>query len=307
MSNPYFSNSKIFGERRAVNPYPGRGGARAQAQPQGGPWGNQPIPGGAQATATPGYEQQFAGVEQSFYGPAAGSAQTGRLTYDDVIVKTAGVLAVVVGVAFASWFLVPQELMLPAMIVGALGGFVLGLVNAFKREPSPALIIGYAALEGVFLGMISGFFETLWPGIVVQAVLATFITFGVTLALFKSGKVRVTPKFRKVMMIGLISYGIFCLVNLGVMLFSDVGGAFGVRSMNIEILGMSIPLGALIGAVAVLLAAMSLVMDFDAIKRGVDAGAPRKFAWAAAFGITVTLIWLYIEFLRILAILRGGD
>lgn len=303
MSNPYFSNSKIFGERRAVNPYPGRGGGRAQAQPQGGPWGNQPIPGGAQATATPGYEQQFAGVEQSYYGPSAGSAQTGRLTYDDVIMKTAGVLAVVVGVAVASWFLVPQTLMLPAMIVGALGGFVLGLVNAFKREPSPALILGYAALEGVFLGMISGFFETLWPGIVVQAVLATFITFGVTLALFKSGKVRVTPKFTKVLMIGMISYGIFCLVNLGVMWFTDMGGAFGLRSM--EIFGL--PIGVVIGLVAVLLAAMSLVMDFDAIKRGVDAGAPRKFAWAAAFGITVTLIWLYIEFLRILAILRGGD
>ncbi|WP_147918177.1 Bax inhibitor-1/YccA family membrane protein [Ruania zhangjianzhongii] len=303
MSNPYFSNSKIFGERRAVNPYPSRGQARGQAQQQGGPWGNQPIPGGAQATATPGYEQQFAGVEQSFYGPSAGSAQTGRLTYDDVIMKTAGVLAVVVGVAVASWFLVPPALTLPAMIVGALGGFVLGLVNAFKREPSPALILGYAALEGVFLGMISGFFETLWPGIVVQAVLATFVTFGVTLALFKSGKVRVTPKFTKVLMIGLISYGIFCLVNLGVMWFTDMGGAFGMRSM--EIFGL--PIGVVIGAVAVLLAAMSLVMDFDAIKRGVEAGAPRKFAWAAAFGITVTLIWLYIEFLRILAILRGGD
>lgn len=304
MSNPYFSNSKIFGEQRsAVNPYPGRGGARTQAQPQGGPWGNQPIPGGAQATAAPGYEQQFAGVEQSFYGPAAGSAQTGRLTYDDVIMKTAGVLAVVVGVAVAAWFVVPPEMMLPAMILGAIGGFVLGLVNAFKREPSPALILGYAALEGVFLGMISGFFETLWPGIVVQAVLATFITFGVTLALFKSGKVRVTPKFTKVLMIGMISYGIFCLVNLGVMWFTDMGGAFGMRSM--EIFGL--PIGVVIGAVAVLLAAMSLVMDFDSIKRGVEAGAPRKFAWAAAFGITVTLIWLYIEFLRILAILRGGD
>lgn len=304
MSNPYFSNSKIFGERSAVNPYPGRGGARGQAQPQGGPWGNQPVQGGGgQATATPAYDQQFAGVEQSFYGPPAGSAQTGRLTYDDVIVKTAGVLAVVVGVAFASWFLVPSELMLPAMIVGALGGFVLGLVNAFKREPSPGLIIGYAALEGVFLGMISGFFETIWPGIVVQAVLATFITFGVTLALFKSGKVRVTPKFTKVLMIGLISYGLFSLVNLGVMVFTDVGGAFGLRSGTI----MGFPIGAVIGLVAVVLAAMSLVMDFDAIKRGVEAGAPRKFAWAAAFGITVTLIWLYIEFLRLLAILRGGD
>ncbi|WP_277051444.1 Bax inhibitor-1/YccA family protein [Ruania albidiflava] len=302
MSNPYFSNSKIFGEqRRPANPYPNRAQAPNQAP---GPWG--PQPGAGQATApAPGYDQQFASVEQSFYGPSAGSMQTGRMTYDDVIMKSVGVLAVVVGVAVASWFIVPDAMKVPAMIVGLIGGLVLGLVNAFKREPSPGLILAYAALEGVFLGMISGVFEMLWPGIVVQAVLATFITFGVTLALFKSGKVRVTPKFTRFLMIGMISYGIFCLVNLGIMWFTDFGGAFGVRSMELNVLGMSIPLGVVIGLVAVVLAAMSLIMDFDAIQRGVQSGAPRKYAWAAAFGLTVTLIWLYIEFLRILAILRG--
>src|SRR5699024_1564437 len=246
-------------------------------------------------------------LEQACCGPAAGPAQTGRLTYDDVIMKTIGVLAVVVVAAVGSWFLMPSAMVVPAMVIGALGGFVLGLVNVFKKEPSPALIIAYAAFEGVFLGMISGLFETMFPGIVVQAVLATFITFGVTLALFKSGKVRVTPKFKKVMMIGLISYGLFCLINLCVMWFTDVGGAFGVRRMEISFMGFSIPLGALIGAVAVLLAAMSLIMDFDQICQGVRNGAPRKYAWSAAFGITLTLVWLYVEFLRILAILRGGD
>ena len=298
MSNPYFSNSKIFGEqRRPANPYPNRAQAPNQAP---GPWG--PQPGAGQATApAPGYDQQFASVEQSFYGPSAGSMQTGRMTYDDVIMKSVGVLAVVVGVAVASWFIVPDAMKVPAMIVGLIGGLVLGLVNAFKREPSPGLILAYAALEGVFLGMISGVFEMLWPGIVVQAVLATFITFGVTLALFKSGKVRVTPKFTRFLMIGMISYGIFCLVNLGIMWFTDMGGAFGVRSIEI----MGLPIGVVIGLVAVVLAAMSLIMDFDAIQRGVQSGAPRKYAWAAAFGLTVTLIWLYIEFLRILAILRG--
>jgi len=302
MSNPYFSNSKIFGDqRRAVNPYPGRAQTPNQAQ---GPWGQQPAAGQATAPA-PGYDQQFAGVEQSFYGPSAGSMQTGRMTYDDVIMKSVGVLAVVVGVAVGSWFIVPDGLKMPAMILGLIGGFVLGLVNAFKREPSPGLILTYAALEGVFLGMISGVFEMLWPGIVVQAVLATFITFGVTLALFKSGKVRVTPKFTRFLMIGMISYGIFCLINLGIMWFTDFGGAFGVRSMELNVLGMSIPLGVVIGLVAVVLAAMSLIMDFDAIQRGVQAGVQRKYAWAAAFGLTVTLIWLYVEFLRILAILRG--
>ncbi|WP_159620104.1 Bax inhibitor-1/YccA family membrane protein [Ruania rhizosphaerae] len=292
MSNPYLSNSSLFGKSKpgAVNPYGG-------------------VPQGAQSsgyatTATrPSYDQQFAGVEQSYYGPDAGPAQTGRLTYDDVIMKTGGLLAVVVGVAAASWFLVPASLQLPAMIFGAVGGLILGLVNSFKKEPSPALIIAYGVLEGVFLGLISGFFETMWPGIVVQAVLATFITFAVTLALYKSGKVRVTPKFTRFLMIGLISYALFSLVNIGLMLFTDVGGAFGVRSMEI----FGIPIGAVIGLFAVVLAAMSLIMDFDMIAKGIRNGAPRKFAWSAAFGITVTLIWLYIEFLRLIAILRGGD
>lgn len=302
MSNPYFTNSSHFGKSKPANPYPNG----AQPPSGQGPWG-QPQQGyGAatgQATANP-YDQQFSNLEQAYYGPAAGSMQTGRLTYDDVIIKTIGVLAVVIVAAVGSWFLMPSALVMPALVIGAIGGFVLGLVNVFKKEPSPGLIIAYGALEGVFLGMISGVFETMWPGIVVQAVLATFITFGVTLALFKSGKVRVTPKFKKIMMIGLISYGLFCLVNLGVMWFTDVGGAFGVRSMEISFMGFSIPLGALIGAVAVILAAMSLIMDFDQIAKGVQNGAPRKYAWSAAFGITLTLVWLYVEFLRLLAILR---
>ncbi len=295
MSNPYLSNSSLFGKSKpgAVNPYGG-------------------VPQGAQSsgyatTATrPSYDQQFAGVEQSYYGPDAGPAQTGRLTYDDVIMKTAGVVGVVVLAAAAAWMLVPPALAMPVMIVGLVGGLVLGLVNAFKKEPSPALILTYAVLEGAFLGLISKVFEAQFGGIVAQAVLATFVTFGVTLALFKSGKVRVTPKFTKILMIGLISYALFSLVNLGAMLFfSDFVPAWGFRGMEVPILG--IPFGALIGPIAIILAAMSLIMDFDMITKGVRNGAPRKFAWSAAFGITVTLIWLYIEFLRLIAILRGGD
>ncbi|UFU07442.1 Bax inhibitor-1/YccA family protein [Ruania halotolerans] len=294
MSNPYLSNSSLFGKSKpgAVNPYGG--------VPQGS------APNGYATTATPSYDRQFAGVEEAYYGPAAGPAQTGRLTYDDVIMKTAGVVGLVVLSAAAAWMLVPPALAMPVMIVGLIGGFILGLVNAFKKEPSPALILAYAVLEGAFLGVISEIFESSFGGIVAQAVLATFVTFGVTLALYKSGKVRVTPKFRRFMMIGLISYAAFCLINLGAMLFfSDFVPAWGIRGMEVPILG--IPLGLLIGPIAIILAAMCLIMDFDTIHKGVQNGLPRKFAWAAAFGITVTLIWLYIEFLRLLAILRGGD
>ncbi|SEE96334.1 Bax inhibitor-1/YccA family protein [Ruania alba] len=294
MSNPYLSNSSLFGKSKpgAVNPY---GGV---------PQGSQPS--GYATTATPTYDQQFAGVEQAYYGPAASARETGRLTYDDVIMKTAGVVGLVVLAAAAAWMLVPPALAMPVMIVGLVGGLVLGLVNAFKKEPSPALILGYAVFEGAFLGIISKVFEASYGGIVAQAVLATFVTFGVTLALFKSGKVRVTPKFTKVLMIGLVSYALFSLVNLGAMLFfSDFVPAWGFRGM--DVLGTGIPFGALIGPIAILLAAMTLIMDFDMITKGVRNGAPRKFAWSAAFGITVSLVWLYIEFLRLLAILRGGD
>ncbi|UFU02333.1 Bax inhibitor-1/YccA family protein [Ruania suaedae] len=295
MSNPYLSNSSLFGKSKpaAVSPY---GGV---------PQGSQSS--GYATTATPtSYDQQFAGVEQSYYAPDASSRETGRLTYDDVIMKTAGVVGVVVLAAAAAWMLVPPALAMPVMIVGLVGGLILGLVNAFKKEPSPALILTYAVLEGAFLGILSKVFEAQFGGIVAQAVLATFVTFGVTLALFKSGKVRVTPKFTKILMIGVISYAAFCLVNLGAMLFfSDFVPAWGLRGMEVPVLG--IPFGLLIGPIAIILAAMSLIMDFDMIAKGVRNGAPRKFAWAAAFGITVTLIWLYVEFLRLLAILRGGD
>src|SRR5690606_8156430 len=183
-------------------------------------------------------------------------------------------------------------------------GLVLGLVNAFKREPSPALIAVYAAAEGLFLGGISMVFETIYPGIVLQAVLATGATFVATLLLFSSGAVRVTPKLTRFVLIALVGYALFSLVNLGIMLFGSGDSAFGLRS-SVEVMG--IPLGVIVGVFAVGLAAVCLIMDFDAIKRGVENGVPARFAWSAAFGLIVTLVWLYLEFLRLLAILRGGD
>jgi uncharacterized YccA/Bax inhibitor family protein len=241
-------------------------------------------------------------LEHMYNQPSAGPAQTGRMTFDDVIVKTLLCLGVVLVGAAVPAFLVPG-LALPLMVVGALGGFVLGLVNAFKREPSPALILAYAGLEGLFLGGLTMVFEAMWPGIAVQALLGTLIVFGVTLALFKSGKVRATPKAMKFFMIALISYAAFSLVNLGMMVFGATDSMFGMR--DFEIFG--IPVGVLIGIVAIGLAAFSLIIDFTSISEGVRQGAPQRYSWTAAFGLTVTLVWLYVEILRLLAILRGDD
>lgn len=243
-------------------------------------------------------------LEHMYNQPSAGPAQTGRMTFDDVIVKTLLCLGVVLVGAAVPAFLVPG-LALPLMVVGALGGFVLGLVNSFKREPSPALILAYAGLEGLFLGGITMYLEAMFPGIAVQAVLGTLVVFGVTLALFKSGKVRATPKAMKFFMIAMISYAAFSLLNLGLMVFGVNDDPWGLRGA--DFLGTGIPFGVVIGVLAIGLAAFSLIIDFTSISDGVRHGAPQKYSWTAAFGLTVTLVWLYVEILRIIAIIRGSD
>ena len=241
-------------------------------------------------------------LQELYTAPSAGPAQTGRMTYDDVIMKTLACLAVVL-IGAAIPMLVLPGAAAPLMIVGALGGFVLGLVNSFKREPAPALILAYAALEGLFLGGLTLVLDNMFPGIGLQAVLGTLSVFAVTLVLFKSGKVRATPKAMRFFMIAMIGYAVFSLVNVGLMIFGAVDDPWGVRGMEIA----GIPLGIIIGLFAVGLAAFSLIMDFTSIEQGVQAGAPVRYSWTAAFGLTVTLVWLYVEIIRILAILRGDD
>ncbi len=274
MSNPVFDNSAIFGDPRKR--------ARGRA-PQG-------TVAASYGTATAGYDA--AALDQLYAAPSATTADTGRLTYDDVIMKTAGLLAVLVLTGAATWILAPG-----LWIAGAVVGLVLGLVNAFKKSPSPALILLYAAAEGVFLGGISAFYETAYTGLVGQAVLATLAVFGTSLVLFRSGKVRVTPKFTKVMLLSMVGYVAYSFLNVVLMLFGVGGGTYGPLRSGL--------LGVVVGLVAVGLAAMSLIVDFDSIQRGVRQGVPAKFAWSAAFGLVVTLVWLYLELLRLLAILRN--
>jgi uncharacterized YccA/Bax inhibitor family protein len=179
-------------------------------------------------------------------------------------------------------------------------GFILALVNIFKKKPSPALVLSYAAVEGVFVGGISMFFSQWYEGIVTQAVLGTLAVVGITLALFASGKVRASRKATKVFLVAMLGYVAFSLINMVLMLTGVTSGMFGLRS--VEIFG--IPLGAIIGVLVIVMAAYSLVLDFTSIKVGVERGAPRVYGWTAAFGIMVTVVWLYLEVLRLLAILR---
>jgi len=153
----------------------------------------------------------------------------------------------------------------------------------------------------LFVGGISWIFNTMWDGIVTQAVFGTLAVVGVTLFLFLNGTLRSSPRLTKIFIVGMVGYLAFSLVNFGLMIFGVTDGMFGLRSVEF----MGIPLGLILGVVIVLLAVYSLVMDFEAIKNGVDQGAPEIYGWQAAFGIVVTVVWLYVEILRILAILRG--
>lgn len=288
-SNPYFNNNAAF-----------NGKGMQPQQFQGQNTGVLEASSAGRAATDAQYAQQ---LEAAFNQPAVhGPGFEGRMTYDDVVVKTSTLLGIGVSVAALVWFLTPLEMLRPVAIIGAVLGLVFALIVSFKKTVSVPLIIAYAVAEGVFLGGISKVFETLFPGIVIQAVLATVVTFGVTLALYKSGKIRATPKLKRGFIIALVAYLAFSLVNLGVMIFSGTEGGFGLRS-DVEIGG--IPLGIIVGLVAVGLAVISLIIDFDYVQRGVEAGLSARYSWAAAFGLMVTLVWLYIEFLRILAILAS--
>ncbi|RFA13432.1 hypothetical protein B7R22_12190 [Subtercola boreus] len=236
------------------------------------------------------------GLQQMFDGPTATASDTNRMSYDDVIVKTGVSFVVLLAFAVVGWQF--PVLALPAALVG----FALALVNIFKKKPSPPLVLAYAAAQGLFIGAISGVFETLYPGVVVQAVIATVCVFAVTLALFASGKIRASKRATKIFLIAMIGYMVFSVVNLVLMATGLQSTGFGLNS-TVHILG--IPLGLIIGVVVTLLAAYSLVLDFDDIKRGVVAGAPRIYGWSAAFGLVVTVVWLYLTLLRTFAIARN--
>jgi len=252
-------------------------------------WGTKPgSPVGFRDNANMSADQ----LQHMYQQPAATGADMGRMTIGDTINKTIFCLALVVIGAAAGWIM--PALMLP----GALVGFVLGLVNVFKKRPSPVLILLYSAAQGLFLGGLSQFLDGKYPGVAIQAVLATFCVAGVTLALYRSGKYRMTPKLNKIFMVGMIGLVVFSLLNMVLMMTGVIDGMFGMRG------GM---LGLIIGVVAVLLATYALVSDFTMIEELSNQGAPAIMAWRGAFGLTMTLIWLYTEILRILAILRGDD
>ena len=221
--NPIFNGKNFRGATQAP-PAP-------QAYGQGhfgqNPYGQGQYAQGGWNAAQQGMTQDQ--LQDMYNRPAAGPADTGRMTFDDVIMKTTACLGVVLAGA-AVTLVVAQGLASMLMIVGALGGFVLALVNTFKKQPSPALILAYAGLEGLFLGGLTRILDGLFPGVGLQAVIGTLSVFAVTLVLFKSGKVRATPKAMRFFMIAIIGYAVFALINMVMMWTGAVDSPFGLRT-----------------------------------------------------------------------------
>jgi uncharacterized YccA/Bax inhibitor family protein len=236
-------------------------------------------------------------LDELYNRPAAPESEV--MTVEDTLAKTVGAFALLLVGAAVGWLSAP---LIPFLWIGAaLVGLVLGLVNSFKREPSAPLILLYAAVEGVFVGGISWWYEsTFGGGIVIQAVIASLVVVGITLALFASGKIRASKRATKIFLIAIVGYVAFSLINFILVATGVLTDPYGLRGATIA----GIPLGIILGVFVVIMAAYSLVLDFDFIQRGVNNKAPRKYGWTGAFGIMATVIWLYLEILRMLALSR---
>jgi uncharacterized YccA/Bax inhibitor family protein len=232
-------------------------------------------------------------LEQSYNAPAASSMRTGRMTIEDVVAKTGFLFAILVVVGALAW---SANLGMGAVLIGFLGGFVLAMVISFSKNIKPGLVIAYAGLEGLALGTLSSYYESFYPGIVSQAVIGTVAAFAGVLVMYRNGTLRATPQFTRAVIGAAIGYFILGLASL-IASFFGVGQGYGFYGVS--------GLGLLLAVAGVGLASLFLVLDFDQIEKGVAAGVPEKESWRASFGLMVTVVWLYLEVLRLISILRN--
>jgi uncharacterized YccA/Bax inhibitor family protein len=232
-------------------------------------------------------------LEQSYNAPAASSMRTGRMTIEDVVAKTGFLFAILVVVGALAW---SANLGMGAVLLGFLGGFVLAMVISFSKNIKPGLVIAYAGLEGLALGTLSSYYESFYPGIVSQAVIGTVAAFAGVLVMYRNGTLRATPQFTRAVIGAAIGYFILGLASL-IASFFGVGQGYGFYGVS--------GLGLLLAVAGVGLASLFLVLDFDQIEKGVAAGVPEKESWRASFGLMVTVVWLYLEVLRLISILRN--
>ncbi|WP_232677503.1 Bax inhibitor-1/YccA family protein [Nocardioides sp. R-C-SC26] len=280
-NNPIFRRSEEFSRAGSNQTYTGYGDPSA--------WGGQ-----SQGSTATGY--------QPYSAPQA-PARADRMTIDSVVQATGISIAVVIATAIATWVVTPDITaenvdnlgpLFAALAIGSLGAFALSMVNSFKRVVSPALVLLFAVFEGVALGALSKVIDsTLTDPVVMQAVMGTFAAFAGTLAAYKFFNIKVGQKFQTFViaaMFGMVGLG---LMELMLSLFNANIGLFGFG-----------PLGAVTAVIGLVLGVFMLILDFDFVEQGVANGIPEKESWRAAFAMTVSLVWIYTNLLRLLAILQ---
>ncbi len=295
-NNPVFRNSDEF-NGRGTNAYGNEvyGGSGAAHQGYGTSTAPDPSTWGVGTPGAPGTHQ-----------PYGRQADTRPMTIDSVVQKTGLALLVVIVTAFATWVVTPAitengtlsqsaiSQLYAAMTIGGLTAFGLSLLNSFKRVISPAFVLLFCAAEGVALGAFSKFFEYQFGGgIVIQAVIGTFAAFAGTLAAYRFFDIQVSNKFR----MGVIA-AVFGMVGLGFLevILNLFGSGLGFYGFGLS--------GLLFSVAGLVLGIFMLVLDFDFVENGIRAGLPERESWRAAFALTVSLVWIYTNLLRILAIMR---
>ena len=306
--------------QQAQNPYGGstnpyaQGGADAQygyatGSTEYAAQNTYPAPQGAPVYGLPqgqqgGYETSMDSYEAMLNAPAADAVDRGAMTYDDVVVKSLMCFGLLLVGAVAGWMTGIVALSAAMLVAFAACAVTLGLALfiQFSKKVRPGAIVAYSLIEGFSLGVISYTFEAYFPGIVISAVLATLVVIGVTLGAFTMGFVRNSNTLTRVAGIGSFAFFIYYMASL---FLSGTGLVNMTAVRNITIFG--IPLGVIIGVLAVFIGVLCLVRDFDAVKVGVANNVPEKYSWLCTFAIMTDVIWIYLEILKILSYFMRRD
>lgn len=270
----------------------------------GRPGVGQAAPAGPVVPPPPSAGQLNEWYAQPAFGQEAAApkaaAPSRYLTLDDVVTRTALLIGAVLLAAAVAWFL-PESTRGPLLAIGFIGGFGLGLFIAFTGKATAATTIAYSVFEGLALGAISKVFNDQFNGIVVQAVTGTIMVAGGVLIVYKTGAVRVTPKFTKIVFAATLGVLGLVIVNAVASIFVD--GGLGLRGGGNSNIGLAVAFSLL----CIVIAAANLIVDFDMVEQSVRRGVDEKFGWYLSFGILVTLVWLYLEILRLLSYFAGGS
>ncbi|HXY29582.1 MAG TPA: Bax inhibitor-1/YccA family protein [Gemmatimonadaceae bacterium] len=232
-------------------------------------------------------------LRSAAFRDALGHVTGERMTMTGAATKSAILVLLTIFSAGVVWQAMPgrPELVLPATLVGALGGFVVAMIASFRPQTAPITAPLYAVLEGLFLGAISQIYNARYHGLPAQAVALTCLTLLAMLFAYRVGWIRATPNFRRIVVAGTLGFALFYFVAIILSLFH----------VNMGFMYDSSPLGIILSLLACGLAALNLVLDFDLIEKSAQAGAPKAFEWYAGFSLLVTLVWMYLEILRLLS------